>query len=66
MRIIRFLTPDGREHLGVPSGSDKAVILVAHDTNDPNVHSDVAKLARLTFETYPLGWVDAAFMRSRT
>ena len=24
MRIIRFLTADGREHLGIPTGSDNA------------------------------------------
>ena len=50
------------EQLADWEGRDTAVILATHNTNNPHAHSDVAKLARLTFETYSLGWVDTAFI----
>lgn len=50
------------EQLANVSGNDTAVILAAHDTNNPAVHSDIAKLARLIYETFPAGWVDMALI----
>ena len=44
------------------SGSDTAVILATHDTEDSNRHSDVAKLARLVYEAHDFGWVDVALV----
>ncbi|MEM7132654.1 MAG: CbiX/SirB N-terminal domain-containing protein [Chloroflexota bacterium] len=67
LRVVGARVIEAQAELPEPvERQETAIVLAGHGDVNPDVNSDLAKLARLFYESYGFGWVDVAYVEETT